>query len=259
MSHNAYKFLAAGFLSVVGLATSAQATFFSAASDVNDQSPTFLGTAASGGSFTMTDSGPSNRFNLLVDDNNGPLPSLTFSTNFVANLSATFLAPTPINGSTMLYTYAVTGSFSFVDPGTGHALLTCTIGSANPALLSVQGSDTTWFTTGAVLGADSYADVTYTVSQDLVNAIINAGHTAAEYGLTTGNSSGPDDFAFDLSKLNIGDGTTPVSLDGMMPTTAWQSEGSYSGSAFYNNIPAPGTLAIAGFGGLALTRRRRQR
>ena len=68
------------------------------------------------------------------------------------------------------------------------------------------------------------------------------------------------DAAFTLTNLLSfsNDATQPgVPLDPQtfLPAEKWQSEGSYSGSAFF--IPAPASLAMLGAGGLIAARRRR--
>src|ERR1041384_118940 len=74
--------------SALSLATSAQATFFSFASDNNSNSFTFAGTAGAGGSFTINESTRPTGFNLLIDDNNGSFASVSIPVEFRANFVA---------------------------------------------------------------------------------------------------------------------------------------------------------------------------
>ena len=103
------------------------------------------------------------------------------------------------------------------------------IGANNPGLFTVPGTQNAWSSVGAVLGADSFADVTYTATTALVTAMGGAA-TAAQYGIVVGGSGssssiGPDDFGFDLSVLNSGAIGLLVGLDPTtkLPTTAWRS------------------------------------
>src|SRR5689334_12738956 len=72
----------------LGAAPTAHATYFSFASDVNSGAPTFAGTAGSNGIFTITDFSRPNTYSLVIDDNNGPLPSITIPVEFHASLTA---------------------------------------------------------------------------------------------------------------------------------------------------------------------------
>jgi len=248
----------AGGLALTGMA---KATFFSFASDVNSNAFTFAGSAGTAGAFTLTDFSRPNTYNLLIDDNNGPLPSISIPVEFHANLSVTSGTSTNIAGSLFQHSYRVLGTFGFFDM-MGNALLTVTVGP-NAGVLTVPGTATAWSTSGAVLGADSFADVTYSGTAALVAAMGGAA-TAAQYGIsvgasTTASSVGPDDFSFDLSVLNSGSIGSGVAIDPntKLPTAAWRSESSFSGSAF-GGIPAPGSLALIGLGGLVAVRRNRR-
>ena len=248
-------------LGLVLAAGSAHATLFSFASGVNSNAFTFGGTAGAAGAFTISDFSRPNTYALLVDDNNGPLPTISIPVELRANLTASFGVSTQIAPTLFQHSYRVTGTFGFYDM-MGNALLTAVIGPA-AALLTVPGSATAWSSTGAVLGADSFADVTYTETTAFVNAL---GGTAAatNYGVTVGPtgtsaSVGPDDFAFDLSVINSGSIGANVAIDSVTkaPLTAWRSESSFSGSAV-GGIPAPGAFSLALLGvGLAMRRRNR--
>jgi len=245
------------------IASTAQATFFSFASDVNSNSFTFAGTAGAGGSFNLTDFSRPNTFSLVVDDNNGPLPSISIPVEFHANLSATAGTSTNIGGTLFQHTYHVTGTFGFYDM-MGNALLTVNVGPSF-GILTVPGTATAWSPTGAVLGADSFADVTYTSTTALI-AAMGGTTAAAQYGVSvgaggTGSSIGPDDFAFDLSVINSGSIGSGVAIDPTTkaPTAAWRSESSYSGSAFGGFLPSPGALSLLLLGGLTSIRRTSRR
>jgi hypothetical protein len=245
-------------LSMVGVmvaASTAQATLFSFASDVNTNSYTFAGTAGTGGSFSITDFSRPNTFNLLVDDNNGTRPTLSIPVEFHAALTANTGTSTLIAGSLFRHTYRVTGTFSLNDM-MGNALLTVTLGPTNGGILTVPGTQTAWGTSGAVLGADSYADVTYTASAAFITALGGTA-AAAGYGVTVGASTGIDDLGFTMSVINSGSVGAGVAIDATTkaPTAAWRSESSFSGSAF---IPTPASAALMGMGVLVMGARRRR-
>jgi hypothetical protein len=248
--------IAACAFSLAALAGSARATLFSFASDVNSNSFTFAGTAGAGGSFTMSDFSRPNTFNLLVDDNNGPMPTISIPVEFRCDLNITNGTSTQIAGTLYQHSYRALGSFGFYD-SMGNPLLTVVIGP-NAGVLTVPGSQNSWSTTGAVLGSDSFADVTYTASAAFI-ADLGGAAAAQAYGITTASSVGPDDFAFSLSVINAGAIGATVSLDPTThaPTTSWRSESSYSGSAF-GGVPAPGAMSLVSFG-VALIARRRTR
>lgn len=251
--------LGAAAMAVAGLAGSAQATLFSFASDMNSNAYTFGGTAGSGpaGAFSITDFSRPNTFALHIDDNNGPLATLMIPVEFRANITAQTLSSTNLVGSLWQHSYKVSGSFGFYNAA-GTALLTVAIGSTNPGVLTVPGTATAWSSTGAVLGANSFSDITYTVSSAFIAAMGGASN-AALYGITLGNLGSPADFAFDLSALNGSATSMAVGIDPVTkaPTGAWRSESSYSGRAG-GLVPSPGAAALLGAGGLLVGVRRRR-
>jgi hypothetical protein len=235
-------------LSAVGLAvaaSSAHATLFSFASDNDHTSYTFGGF----GQFVSNASDPSDRFTLLVDDDNGPLPALTFDVSFRFDGLLNHIASVPLGGGTFLHTYSLSGvqggpaSFGFFD-ALGNPVLTAVFAGG---LFTAEGGQASWGSTAGIQGGDITGQVTYTWF----------GPTNAAYGLFSGASSiGIDDAAFTLTFLNSG-GNPGVGLGptAPYPGSEWQSEGSYSGSARF--IPAPGVLTLAGLGAGLLIRRKR--
>lgn len=278
MSYRSFAAVTA-VVALTSLAGTAQATFFSMASDNNTNNFTFAGTAGSGSSFSITQANTGNTFNLLVNNNNGGT-TVSVPVEFRASLTAsapTVSTITTLGALTLLqYTYRVTGTISFLSTAAtvggspvGTELLRITVGQTNPGIFTVPGTQftgqaATWTSTGAVLGADSYADVTYTAFTPFVAAL--GGTTAASnLGIQVGaggstNSAGPDDFGFDLTVINGGTGlvfTTPVAIGtNNLPTNAWRAESSFSGSAL-GGIPTPGATALLGVAGILAFRRRR--
>lgn len=259
--------LAAFAAGVVVLASSsAHASLFSFASDTNT-GPTFVGTAGGAGgtasAFDIRDSGPANTFQLVIDDNNGPAPSASVGVRFEANMRAQWVASTPIAGPTVLHSYSVVngplGSFAFrfKDLVSGETLLTASLDGGTQGVFSVVGTNSSWSSAGAIRASDSFATVTWTATQALVNKLIGLGVNPETYGIRAGSSIGPDDFAFDLTALvTEAGGSVAINPNTHAPTTGWRSEGSFSGSAV-NGVPSPGSLALLGIGGLIATRRRR--
>jgi hypothetical protein len=249
---------------LVTLAGSAQATFYSFASDNTDTLPTFVGTAGANNTFSIADSGAQNRFTLLIDDNNGASPAITLNTRLIANLTARS-AGMVMFGAFAQYNYSVTGSFSFVNPANqSEVWLTINFAdTANSALMTVPGNASSWGTAGAVIGADSFTAVDYTLSAAGFNAfqaalaIQSPGTPSSQYGVqAAGLSQGPDDFSFTLTRLNASGVNVAVDQQTKLPTAAWNSESSFSGSsgAF---IPGPASAALCVLGGLLASRRRR--
>lgn len=259
MSHRLFMVVGVSALATMALAGTAQATFFSFASDVNSNAFTFAGTAGPTGTFTISQASQVNNFTLLIDDNNNSQPTLAITgLTLQANLTATGGVSQNLAGTTFQHSYRVTGTISFLSGA--NTLLTILIGANNQAVLTVPGTQNQWSTSGAVLGADSFADVTYRATSNLVNAITGLGANAAAYGIAVGpggtaDSVGPDDFAFTLTTINAGTiGTGPTLNANSAPTTPWQAESSYSGST---TIPTPASVALMGVAGLVATRRRR--
>ena len=216
-------------------AGSAQAAYFSFASDNNHTDWTFGGFGAS-----VNDAqDPSDPMQLLIDDDNGLLPQLAFNVEFEADFDIAFVGSVPLGGN-LVHTYSVNGTFSFLQAG--NPLLTGTITNGALSAIGTQGA---WFSTAAIQGNDNpNGSVSY--------QWFGADNPA--YGLFASTSIGPDDGAFTLTVLN--DGTPGVGLDpANLPSNEWFSEGSFSGSAQF--IPTPGSLAVLGLAALAGLRRRR--
>lgn len=239
-------------MGLMALAGTAQAAFFSFASDNNNHTNwTFRG---SGGS--LTDAGPQpNATVLYIDDDNGALPSLAIDTTFRAEMQLAWIASTPIGSGLFVHNYRLlqrdqgVPAFGFYDAA-GAPILTADISGMGNVLTAV-GFENSWFSTATMQGSDnSETRVTYTWHGDDNPA----------YGLFRGESIDHDDFAFTLTMLNV-DLSIGVALNPNTKLPApgddrfWTSEGSFSGSAHF--IPTPGALALLGIAGLVTTRRRR--
>jgi hypothetical protein len=249
-------------LTACGAARPAQATFFSFASDHNSNGFTFGGSAGAAGSFTLGEFSRPNTFNLLVDDDNGPLATLSVAVEFRSSLTASGGSSTLIGGALYQHTYHISGMFGFYTPA-GVPLLTVDIGTANPGFFTVPGTQNSWSSTGAVLGSDTYSDVTYTATTAFVTAL-GGPAIAAQYGIVLGaggsiTSTGPDDFGFSLSVLNANAVGINVAINPLTkaPLSAWRSESSFSGASSLGGIPTPGSAFLLGAGGILATMRRR--
>jgi len=188
----------------------------------------------------------------MIDDDNGPAVPLQVSVSFSAQYTLSFVGSVPLPGGAISYNYAAAGQFTFTDVATNTALLTTTFSNA---LFTARGSDTAWFTTGA-LQVDSSGGATV--------SMVWGGANLPAYGLAPGSLNGvPRGFAFDLTTINTSGaipygGLNPgvaINANTKLPTATWFSESSYSSTA---RVPAPaGSMALMGLGGLALRRRRR--
>lgn len=238
-----------------------QASFFSFASDSNNTLPTFKGTGASGSSFTLNDAGASNQFKLLIDDNNGPLSAVALQSRFEADMRMQWAATTTLAGSTVLHSYNVSNgsngfAFRFLDLS-GAELLRASIDGPSMGVFSVVGTNSSWSTTGGLTASDTFASVTWTATQALVNMMTAMGVNPSDYGIAAGSSVAIDDFAFDLTRLVSAAGGSVALSDRKLPTgNFWTSEGSFSGSATAG-IPTPGAVTLLAIGGLVAARRRR--
>lgn len=249
-----------GVVALLGVAGSAQATLFSFASDDESDFFTFRGTAATGSSFSMMQGrDPRNRVTLKIDDENGARPTVSLDVGFTANWTLTWIGSVGM-GNAQTHAYALSGTFTFVDPNTGADLLTIAVTNQSPAGMTIGGTMSQWGSAGGMFGSDSSASVVYTATPALItlfNANTSGGATNADYELFTGASIGPnDDFGFSLTFVNAAGGPVPINQTTRLPSAAWNAEGSYSGSATFL-IPSPGSLALMGAAGLVALRRRR--
>lgn len=227
-------------LSALALAISAgaaHAATFSFASDSNQTDFTFGGIGNS-----VTDAqDPADPVVLLLDDNNGPLPALTYNVEFDASFTISHVASNQVAPGVFTHAYALNGAFTFTQGGS--TLLKVSI--ADGALIAL-GGQATWGSTDTILGSDDPGSVEYEwFGGDLV-----------PYGVFNGVSTGTDDAAFTLTFLQtvLGSGVA-LNTQTMLPGTRWNSEGSYSGTAFF--VPAPGAIALTALAGLVASRRRR--
>ncbi len=226
-------------------AGTAQAAFFSFASDHNHTDWTFRGIGPS----VLDADDPRDPLILLVDDDNGVLPEVPFLVEFEADFTIRYNGSIPF-GAKFIHTYFLNGPFAYLDRGTGAPILTGFIeGGALTAVGdgSLAGGPLDWDETATIQASDDYGSVVYTW------------HAASMpgYGLYQGERSiGLDDAAFTLTVLNspVGPGV-PLTPGSFVPALDWRSEGSYSGQAHF--IPTPGPLALMGLAALTASRRRR--
>lgn len=235
------RFYTIAALTLTATTASAQNVTFSFASDTATEQPTFAGTADDG---LMSNSRV--RTDLLVDDANGPLPTLEYNTSFYNDFELTTVGSTLLPSGQYLHTYKINGSFRFQ----AETVMSVTI---EGGVLTALGDEFNWGST-ATIQASSLAGST--VTYDWMTGDQPA------YNLFNGSSASVmTDAAFTLTNLISFPDTGPVT-NGVainpgsgLPTHDWQSEGSFSGSAFF--IPAPGSALLVTAAGIGLLRRRR--
>lgn len=236
-----------GLLALAVAAGSAQATFFSFASDKDDKSWTWTGKG--GGMFDAADA--TDPLVLVIDDNNGPLPSVEIGVEFEAEVTLSYIGSLAIGGGNFQHSYYAGGFFKFDDFSAGNPIINV---SFTQAIVTSVGKADSWGSAGAFFASDTFTTVKYQAFIDM-----------PAYGIFKGQTStGPDDFGFDLSALNH-TGVLPyiptpasagVSLGtDMLPNQQWWSESSFSGTATF--IPAPASTALFGLAGILAARRRR--
>lgn len=229
------------------VAGSANAAFFSFASDTADRQWTFIGGNAP--NLFHDGIGPAGKVDLMIDDNNGPLPTLTFSSRLQAQFDLKHVGSIPLGNGDFSHNYLVSGQFVFLDIATGTPLL---FTNFSDGLFTARGGQDSWYST-AGFGADSFGGANITMSW--------GGAPLPGYGLNPGTFINPQGFQYTLTAINTSgqlpyDMSSPgVKLDqAMYPTEQWFAEGSYSASG---NVPAPGALVLGGLGVIAAARRRR--
>lgn len=242
------KFYLSACAAVAFAAGSANAAFFSFASDTTDHAWVFTGNGAGVSNATNGNADP---IVLHIDDENGLATPIQVSVSFAAQYTLSFVGSVNLPGGAVSYNYAASGSFTFTDIVSGTTLLTTNFSNA---LFTARGSTTAWSTTAALQVDDSNGA---TVS------MVWGGANLPAYGLAPGAlSSSPRGFAFDLTTINTSgsipyNGSGPgvaINANSKLPSQTWWSESSYSANA---RVPAPGPIALLGLGGLVLRRRRR--
>jgi len=231
-------------LSMAAGTASAQNVTFSFASDVASAVPTFEGQANNGVINNVRV--PTN---LFVDDANGPLPTLEYDTRFYVDFQMDYTGSFNLPGGQVLHTYGIDGNFRFLGGADGQVMTV----DISDGVLTALGDANGWGSTASIQASSlSGSSVTY----NWQNA------DQAPYNLFDGSStSDMTDAAFTLTNIFSfpagAGGVAGVTIDAQtgLPNVAWESEGSYSGSAFF--VPAPGTAVIAGLGIATLGRRRR--
>lgn len=220
----------------------ANADFFSFASDVSAQSPTFQGVpAAAPASGGIADAGPLSpaaRINtmLLWDaDGDGPQPAMAFASylTFQVTLSQPLL--TPFAGG-FIQSWIASGQYEFRDSATNDTILR--ISFDNAAFLSFSDAANFLGNTATLQNSDT----------------TDASLTFTGFGPLAGRDlSGPRSQAFTFTALRGPNGQRASVQQGGFIQPGWVSEGSWSASV----IPAPGALALGGLGGLMVLRRKR--
>jgi hypothetical protein len=230
-----------GAASLTLAAAPARAAFFSFDSDHAHQAWTFRG---NGSSFDTQSLGPNDLLSLHLDDNNGVLPRLNFSTHFTASVAVTFAGDVTLGNGTVSHNYSASGSFSFTDVATNSMILTV---SFSNAIFTAQGGTGTWNTTASLQGDNTNGGIT----------MIWTGANLPGYGLQPGGVSARQ-FGFDLDSINTS-GAIPYAgqnpgagLTNSLPNATWFSE-----SSFVAVIPAPAGLSLLGLAGAFASRRRR--
>lgn len=241
------KYTLAAMAGMALVAGTAHAAFFSFASDTADHHWTFFGGPAP--NHFRDGILPGGKLDLQIDDNNGPLPTLTFSTRLQAQFDLTYAGSIPLGNGDFSHNYLVAGEFTFLDLATLQPLLVTTFSGG---LFTARGGQNSWYST-AGFGADNFGGANIDMSWH--------GATLPGYGLAPGSFIDPQGFQYTLSAINTS-GQIPydmssqgVALDQRMyPAQQWYAEGSYSASS---NVPAPGALVLGGLGIVAAARRRR--
>ncbi|MDX2146364.1 MAG: PEP-CTERM sorting domain-containing protein [Planctomycetota bacterium] len=223
-------------LSLALAAGSAQAAFFSFASDRNNDGPTFTsgnssvsildGRTRDGNNTVLT--------NFLVDvDENGPVAEVAYDTRFQFTGSLANYQVTSVAG-TNIHAFTVNGSFEIIANDSNAAIFTATFTDA--VFTSISESRTLLGRTANISADDTTNAVTFTTAGPLANIDV----------------SGNRNFNFTLTALQTLNGArVGVSANGLLQD--WISEGSFSAQA----IPTPGSLALAVLGVAGMARRRR--
>lgn len=229
---------------LASLAGTAKADFFSFASDRNGQGPIFQGIPIDPpGSGGIADAGPINpsgrvTTDLLWDaDQNGPNPAIVIPAYFTFQAGLTNSQLTPIAGG-FLESWTASGVYQFHDPLTNAVILQVQFNNA--AFVSFSDSPNFLGETATLQSSGS----------------TDAGLTFTGFGPLAGRDlSGLRTQSFTLTALRGAQGGRAPVAQGGLVLPGWVSEGSWSASA----VPAPGALALGGFGCMLTFRRERRR
>lgn len=220
---------------VCALTGAAQAGFFSFASDVNPDGPTFASLSASqlrdGRPFDLNSSV---RVDVLYDaDEDGPAGPTVIPATFEASTTVRSYTVIPFGGQ-FIHAWTLAGTYRLKDLS-GTQIF---VAEFSKAVL------TSWSESASLLGTSASL-------QDNINADSSLDFLTS--GALAGAPIGNPNFSFSLTALTQqGGARVPVATDGSF-LTPWKSEGSWSAQA----IPMPGTLALLGIGAGMVGRRRR--
>jgi MYXO-CTERM domain-containing protein len=243
------KFMAGSVaVALAALAGSANAAFFSFASDNDSNTWTFSGFGAQ----VQDADDQRDPQILLIDDDNGILPTIAIPVEFEADFSIAYRGSVALAGG-FAHNYDLSGSFAFLSGNV--PLISASI--INGSMTAQSPNMNSWASTAGIQGNDQAGTVVYSFSQQFIDMLVGMQINPLDYGISRASQSDSfDDAAFTLSVINpFNILSRGVALNAqMLPAAEWRSEGSFSGSAA---VPTPGAIALLGLGGLVATRRRR--
>jgi hypothetical protein len=227
---------------LVASAASAGVTF-SFSSDSNNDGPTFFGepTGAPGGSNLLMDGADHDAsgsviVGLMVDANGDePGGGSTFNSIFDFEGVTISYDATDLGSGIWQHQYTMSGSFSFVESGTGAEVLQ--IDFTNAYFTSFSSGPDASFSLGNAAALQTNAAVDS-------GLLFTPGAPLVALGIDAADLAASENFAFSLTNMTAAeDPSLPLHLgaDGSWQHH-WMSEGSFSAAA--SAIPAPGALAL---------------
>lgn len=232
----------ASALALCALASAANASFISFASDTSPLNPTLVGTWDNLNQIThVADFGPTTVDMLFDPDESGPQMPITVPAALHVDLSMSYASSAPLGFGMFAHAFNVLGTFQYTNLiGNDEFLVKATV-DLGEAIFVGLGNGTTVMS-ASITGADMMYDQVSFDPAILGFSMINC----------------PGDFGFTITALNGGAGATLVRNGSgqVIGINNFMAESSFSGS--FTNVPTPGAAALAGLAGVTAIRRRRK-
>ncbi len=232
----------ASALALCAMASAANASFISFASDTSPLNPTLVATWDSTNQVTnVVDFGPTTVDMLFDPDEGGPQLPISVPAALNLDLTMSYASSAPLGFGMFAHAFNVLGTFEFAHlVGNDEFTVKATV-NLGEAIFVGLGTGTTVMS-ASITGADMMYDQVTFDPAILAFSMVNC----------------PGDFGFTITALNGGAGAQLITNGSgqVIGIAGFSAESSFSGS--FTNIPTPGAAALAGLAGITAIRRRRK-